>query len=171
MVLLKIGSLNVQGGLHHKLLLREVIDLIKRFDVFIVLETWLVDNTNISLEGYEYFRSDRKKNKKTKRCTFIKKNILSGVQKLHSRNDDCLWIILKKDFFDIANDIFLACCYIPPSNSKCHEPNSVDMLDILQEEISFHSRKGDIMILGDLNCRVGNKMEQWVDVIESTGQS
>ena len=169
---LKIGR--VQGGLHQKLLLPEVIDLIKRFDVFIVLETWLIGNTDISLEGYEYFRSDRKKNKKAKRgsggvCVFIKKHIFRGVHKLNSLNDDCLWLVFKKNFFNIVNDIFLACCYIPPSNSKYHGNNNVDMLDILQDEISCHSCKGDVMIMGDLNCRVGNKIEQWVDVIESPG--
>ena len=75
---LRLGSLNVQGGLSNKLLLHELQILVKSFDIFVFVETWLTEYVDLCVDGYVYFRSDRIKNKRAKRgsggvCTFIRK--------------------------------------------------------------------------------------------------
>ncbi len=170
---LKIGSLNIQGGLRDKLLLPELCSLVRSFDIFVFLETWLCDNSKLYMEGYDYFRSDRQKNKRAKRgsggvCTFVKRNILKGVEKIKSKNDDAMWIKLKKSFFNLEYDIYVCCCYLPPANSKILSKNNCDVHEILQREIMNYQHLGEMMIIGDLNCRTGGKQEQWVDITTDT---
>ena len=79
----------------------ELSALVKEFDIFVIVETWLNDDANIDVDGYNYLRCDRKKNKRAKRgpggvCVYIKKNHLKGIQKISSKNDDCMWIKLSK---------------------------------------------------------------------------
>ena len=73
--------------------------LIKKFDIFTFVETWLTIFDDINFNGY-----DRITNKNAKRgsggvCTLAKKNILSGLSKCTSNIQDCLWFKLHKDFF------------------------------------------------------------------------
>ena len=81
---LKIGCLNVQGGLCQKMLLPELISLIKKFDIFTFVETWLTSSDDINFNGYESFRNDRIKNKSAKRgsggvCTLVKKKFVWSI--------------------------------------------------------------------------------------------
>ncbi len=64
---LKIGSWNIQGGTRRKLECSELAQLIERFDIFCIQETWLTSDINVSIPGYHSFRSDRKKANRAKR--------------------------------------------------------------------------------------------------------
>ena len=127
------------------------------------------ENNHLTLDGYGYYRSDRRKNKRAKRgsggvCAFIKQSLLKGTEQIKSTIDDCLWIVLDKNFFNTDSNLYICCCYLPPSNSKVIGHLNVDVHDILQTEILRYQSKGEIVVIGDLNCRVGTKQEQWVDL-------
>ena len=163
---IKIGSLNIQGGIDDKL--QDVSYLIKGFDIFVVVETWLSQNVKLYVEGFKYYRCDRKKNKFARRasggvCVFIKNNIWKGIRKFKSTNNDCMWLKLSKTFFNLDYDIYVCCCYLPPSNSKVVVQANVDLHQILQQEIMQYQSKGEVIIIGDLNSRTGLKQEQWMD--------
>ena len=95
-------------------------------------------------------------------CIFIDKDILPGVVKIKSKNVDCIWVKMSKQFFNTARDIYICCCYVPPSNSTAVS-NDDNLIDVLQNEIAIYDKIGDIIIMGDLNCRIGNAQEQWVE--------
>ena len=61
---------------------------------------------------------------------------------------------LDKSFFNLEKDIYVCSVYIPPSNSTfCSSYKGNDPFDELQQQISFYSRKGDIILNGDFNAR------------------
>ena len=68
-----------------------------------------------------------------------------------------VWWKLDKSFFNLEKDIYVCSVYIPPSNSTFYSSyKGNDPFDELQQQISFYSRKGDIILTGDFNSRKGN---------------
>ena len=129
-------------------MLSEVSNLVKDCDIFCFVETWLTENDiRLYVEGFDYFRSDRIKNKRAKRgsggvkCVFfINKDILPGVVKINSNNFDCIWVKMSKQFFNTARDIYICCCYyVPPSNSTAVS-NDDNFIDVLQNEIAIYDQ-------------------------------
>ncbi len=50
-----------------------------------------------------------------------------------------------------------------PANSPYYRVADADVLEILRDEINTYSSQGDILILGNLNARVGEKQEVHTD--------
>ena len=171
MASLKVGSVNIQGGSSRKLAMDEVKNLVGKFDIFCLQETWLTDTDSIAIDGYGIFRSDRKTNKK-KNCgsggvvTLFKNELSKGVSKIKSQNTDLLWMKLHKNFFNLKTDIYLCNCYIPPQNSVVFQNNKETHFDILQNEIQLFGMKGDIIMIGDFNSRTGEIQENITDNLE-----
>ena len=86
---LKIGSLNIEGGLKSKWKTPDIQELIKRHDIFCFIESWLgPDDSCPSMDDYMPYRSERKdKHKKARRHSgglliYCKKSIC-GCISLH----------------------------------------------------------------------------------------
>ena len=166
---LKIGSLNIQGGLTQKFRSTDIQNLINTHDIFCFLESWLGPNDSCpSINDYTSFRSERKtKHKNARRNSggiliYCKKSIRGGVIKLKNSHSDIQWLKLDKSFFGLNNDIYLCICYIKPEASG--NAADVDMFDILNQDVGKYSTEGRIIILGDLNSRVGLKQENHYDI-------
>ena len=67
---------------------------------------------------------------------------------------------LKINFFKLDKDIFLCCAYIPSTNSKHFNDGEDKVLDLLKQDIEKYSNLGNIILFGDLNCRLGEKQEE-----------
>ena len=90
---------------------------------------------------------------------------MQSIQKIKSKNDDCLWLLLNKNMYNTNKDLYICCCYLPPSNSQNVLARNIDVMDTLHQEILLHESKGNVILIGDLNSRTGNRQEQWVDII------
>ena len=55
----------------------------------------------------------------------------------------------------MLNDLYVAYVYPSPLNSSYGKLYSKDVMLKLEKQIEYFSRKGKIMICGDLNARVG----------------
>ena len=173
---IKMASFNINKNFSVKCNDEILVELVNKVDIMCIQETWLTANQSIQIAGYEYFRSDRRKTKysKTKGNTgggvviLYKQEIKPGITKITTNNTESLWVKLDKYFFGLHKDIYLACCYIPPSDSFIHK--NYDMFDILNNEIIQFSHKGNIVILGDLNSRIGNLTECYVQDFTGTKQ-
>ena len=126
----------------------------------------MVENKeSFEIPGYQYFRSDRKKRKKAKRgsggiVVFFKKEIKSGITKIHSQNIDSIWCKLSKNFFGLDKDLYICSTYIPPVDSFIHK--DYDVFNTLNSEISCYSNLGNVLLLGDLNSRISKYQEIYI---------
>ena len=154
---MKIGHQNIQGGGKNKLCHNDLVKKVKNHHLFGVQESKLGKNTAApDIEGYIKFRSDKaKKGAKESggSIIYVKRCLARGVKLLSKRSDesgDVMWLRLRKEFFGLDEDIIFSYCYIrPKANNEAYE--------ILRNEIENFSRKGSIIILGDLNSRIGHK--------------
>ena len=177
MSVLKIGSVNIQGGASRKLSFNDVKNLVNMFDIFCLQETWLTDSDSLNFSGYSIHRSDRKHNKR-RHCgsggvvTLYRTNLEKGLTKLNSQSNDLMWLKLDKIYFNTDNDIYLCNCYIPPKNSSVtqidHIGDACSSFDILQKEVDLYDTKGDIALIGDFNSRTGNIQEVLHDITDMT---
>ena len=69
---------------------------------------------------------------------------------------------MKSNFFKLDKDIFLCCAYIPSTNSKYFNDGEDKVLDLLKQDIEKYSNLGNIIVFGDLNCRLGEKQEELI---------
>ena len=165
---LKIASWNVQGiNRDAKTNLDKWNDIkkeISKFDIFAIQETHLCPGQSLSCSGYATFQKQRDKDPKAPYhsggiAVFIKQTIIDGISSLNSECNDLMWFKLKKEFFNLTNDIFLCFAYISPSNSSYLKKMNVTTLDILKEDIVTYHMKGKILIMGDLNARTQCKLD------------
>ena len=150
---IRICSLNLHGGLSDKINDDYFKNLVKCYDIICIQEAWLVENNTINLTGYDYYRSDRFKGGHGGIVVFYKHEIKHGLTKIQNKNSDIIWFKLCKKYFDL----YIASAYIAPSNSFVHK--DTDVFHSLNNDITFYSNLGEVMILGDLNCRISNNTE------------
>ena len=76
----------------------------------------------------------------------------SLVSEVEIKNEDSIWLKIKKEKSGEHEDIFIGLLYISPSkNSKANEKYFFD----LYEEILGLKQKGEVIVMGDLNARTG----------------
>ena len=163
--ILKIGSLNINGNLLDKSSNKDFCELVQKYDIFCIQESWLTETQNLNVENYKLFRSDRVKKKKEIRGSggvviLFKKHLEKGLSKIISKSTDILWMKFDKTFFNLDKDLYLGNCYIPQCNSEYTK--LCDHYGILTEELVLNSTLGHVMLCGDFNSRTGNKSEKYV---------
>ena len=81
------------------------------------------------------------------------------VKHIPNNHDDSIWVKLRKEFTGEERDIYLGTCYISP---LCRTKNSVDIdvrhasLEKFFTEARQFNSKGEVIMQGDFNARVGN---------------
>lgn len=163
-------SWNVEGLSNEKKNNKDFSDFITGFDLICLYETWTSKNSKIDLIGYSKpIHSYRRfQNKRAKRASgglliYIKDSIRKGVKLVKNDIDTIIWVKLEKEFFQTKSDRFIAAVYIPPENSAVNNVYNIDFFRKLEVEISAFSRKGDVYLLGDLNCRTGRSCDYIVN--------
>ena len=86
---------------------------------------------------------------------YIRDDISQGVQKVPRGGSENICLKLRKDFFSLRNDIYLVFSYCAPSNSEVIRRAGLDVYDDLTSLLSECNTKGDLLVTGDLNARVG----------------
>ena len=147
----------------------EIQALINGHDIFCFLETWLgPDNACPSIDDYISFRSERKNKHKNARrhsggiLIYCRKGICGGITKLQSSHSDIQWIKLDKMYFGLNHDLYICVLYIRPKNSVVN--NEVDIFDLVSQGVEKYSSCGQVILLGDLNSRVGLIQENHYDI-------
>ena len=90
-----------------------------------------------------------------------KSNLISGITRMPSSNKHFIWVKLDSNFFGLNEDIFVSGVYLPPSNSNYYKDQDIDIIDKLGSDIIKYSSQGQIIIIGDLNSRLGNLQEEF----------
>ena len=89
--------------------------------------------------------------------TVLEKNHVRFGLKLVGNAEGFLWFRLEKSLFQLQNDIFLYGAYIPPNNTTPTITTKAGYFGKLNEMLIKYKIKWDILIMGDLNSKTGNK--------------
>ena len=79
-----------------------------------------------------------------------------------SSNKHFIWVKLDSNFFGLNEDIFVSGVYLPPSNSNYYKGQDIDIIDKLRFDILKYVSQGQIIIIGDLNSRLGNLQKEFL---------
>ena len=112
---LNIGALNCHG-LADKVDFLEMENLVSSFDIFGVNETWLNDDDEIEIPGFQYYPLNRKVEKGPRRGglgLFIRDEVKENVKLRHDRSYETFWCKLKNNCFGFNEDVLYA-LYISP---------------------------------------------------------
>ena len=142
------------------------IDQIKNFDIILLSETHIGYDTNINIEGFLYYSFCREKSNNNRFFggILIKKNIRKGIALLQNYSSELHWMKLRKDYFNLKNNIFLCLAYIAPNSSKFNNNTDYSTLELIERDIvEKYGNQGDIIIAGDLNARIGNERDFILD--------
>ena len=99
---------------------------------------------------------------------FYRNVIAGGVERHIFSNKHFIWLRPNAKIFKLNKAIFLCCIYILPSNSKYFKNGENDIFDLLQNDIEKYSSYDNIIIIGDLNGRIGEKQEE-MNFADDTG--
>ena len=92
---------------------------------------------------------------------FVKQEYKHLVQAIPNKNQDSIWIRIKKEVCKEHEDIFIGSFYVSPDRKK--SGNNPDFFNLMNEDINVFRQKGAVLVQGDLNARTGREL----DFIES----
>ena len=164
-------SFNVHGGLNDKVKNVEFVKSVFKYDVVMLCESWTNELSDVNVEGYVRVSKVRQKKKHSKRSSgglevYFKESCIKGVTlEDWELNEDGLNFKLDKDFFGWEKDLFLFFVYFKPKDSSRKDlDNDNDCFETLLNKIASVSDNGNILIAGDLNCRVAERKECRVEL-------
>ena len=146
------------NGLGEKKKDQEFLNIITRYDMICLMETWSSVRTNVKLSGYEkpLHRYRHKRRKKGRRSggllLYYKKHLAAGIKEIPKTHEDLLWVKLDKEFFSFISDVYLCTAYIAPQYSTTTNAAFLQM----EKDAARFSKLGDIALFGDFNARTSN---------------
>lgn len=140
------------------------IEQISKNDIVGLTETHVDDNADIHVDGYSLYRKSRPKLQKARRnhgglLILVRNNLKPGVKHLECINPNYHWVKLEKAFFSLEHDIYMCFAHIPPQNSTYTVRTGDTVLEEISKDICNYSKQGMVMLLGDLNARIGEKSD------------
>lgn len=89
----------------------------------------------------------------------FKECLQNGIKIVRNNYDTIIWLKLDKTFFSFDEDVYLCGVYMWGENSPISRISDVDLFQTLQNDISFYEKVGTVVIAGDFNGRVSNKLD------------
>ena len=83
---------------------------------------------------------------------FVREEVDHLVQVVDNNNDDSIWIKIKKQV-STDEDVYLGTYYVSPDNSQSRK--NYDFFTAINDEVAHFSKKGIVLLQGDLNGRTG----------------
>jgi len=144
---------------------------VKNFDIIGLVETHCETKDQPILEGYNIYNNCRKKSLGARKASgglaiCIHQAIAKGITIIPPTNSEISWICLKKHFFGMTADIFMAFVYISPEGSS-YSSKRDDIFTILQNDIAKYDTQGECIICGDFNaktCKDADYVEDDIDL-------
>ena len=111
--------------------------------------------------GYRVYNNTRNNDKYGGVCIMIRNSISRGVKRVHQPTDDVIACKLDKNFFGLNNDLYLVNSYIKPAYTSSITSNTcgLEILSALDDFITNLLNKGDVIMCGDFNARIGKECD------------
>lgn len=155
---LRIGCWNV-NGLTNKLTEKEFIRSIEGYDILCLQETKCDKEKGICIDDYvthAVYRPTEKNYPVSGGMLFLlNPGIISGISISENTCSEIQWLKLCKHYFSLENDLYICFTYMAPEHSSYVLRHNLDILSIIEKDISHYSNLGDIMLFGDTNARTG----------------
>ena len=157
------GVWNVRGFVQRDYCrLRENVITATDLDIVCLCETFLRNSEIISIEGYKWFGHNRTNiSKRAVRGSggvgvLVKESMFDrfSIDVVDKRHEDILWLACTQ-INNPDNTIFIGVCYLPPAASSRGD-KSHDVFDTLRCQCLKFQDKGEILICGDFNARIGS---------------
>ena len=97
---------------------------------------------------------------------FIRRELKDGVDIWSYTDDVIAWVILKKDFFGIQSDIYVANVYTVPEGSTYIRH---DEYNVIYDHVVNIPSDSEILLCGDFNARTGTTPDFDTYFIRSNG--
>ena len=154
---LKTKNNVVNSKLQDESFLKDIV----HHDIICLSETHCSYEDDMQIEGFSCFKLCRAVTKKINRyfggiAVYYRKELKQGIKFLEHKNDDYVWIKLCKYFFNLDEDYYLCYAYIPPEYSSYYKVRKQDTLEYIENDIVKFSKKGYVLLSGDLNARTGD---------------
>jgi exonuclease III len=162
---LNICTWNV-GGLikdgKNKLNDHSFLTQINRYDIVLLSETHIGYDSAVESDKFYYYPFCRQKSNNNRYfgglTILIDNGIKQGVAILQDGNSEYQWVKLQKFFFNLKKDIFLCFAYIASQSSPFLLKENINIIESIEHDIvNKYSSKGDIILCGDLNARLGKE--------------
>ena len=144
---------------------------VNMYDVVFISETWANEMSEIGIEGFSQpFCKFRKRKRFAKRdsgglSVYFRKEFIAGVEEIEWVFEDGLLFKLKGSFFGWTEDIYLFCVYMRSDRSTRENINDgINCYDELMEQLTRVPNNADIIVVGDMNARVSNKKECFLEL-------
>ena len=163
---MNIGFFNINGIIGQKTFDPSFTELIKKYDIIALTETWHTNDACIQilkeniLDNFLYFQNARKnKHKKSKRNSggiiVLYQNHLRNVISLtDNKTENLLWIKIRNDKC-FEKNINLGVIYNSPIYSSYTKKQTNDFYCELQNKLATFSSNEYVLIGGDFNARKG----------------
>lgn len=164
---IRILSWNIHG-LARKINDPDFINIVTDYDLVFLSETWLSKSVslNLDLNGYESIHVYGNKTRNVRKgrysggiTVYYRHELNNCITVLEKNQNGIIWLELCKDLFNFAENVYLCCTYIPPSNSTVIDSGNFDFFVEIESGIDKYKSKGKIFVFGDLNCRTSNVNE------------
>ena len=154
-----------RGEFGDKLEHKDFLAEIENYDVVTLVETHAF-GMELRIPGFHKpIRKDRPISKNGKKsfggiAVFVRKELWDKkiITERHNTSEDCIWLKISKNFVNGGKDIFVGAIYLPPPN-KWNKSKINDRVKIVMDEIEKFSRKGEVLLSGDLNARTNNDLD------------
>ena len=156
-----ILSWNVHGLTKDKKDDPHFTQIVTSSDLIFLYESWTDANSNVDLEGYcahNFYRQFKHKNAKRASggiVMYYKQHLKDGIQVVKNHFNTVIWIKLDKTFFHIDKDIYICSVYLWGEDSPAYNNTSVDLFDMIQNDVNYFQTVGIVYLTGDLNSRTG----------------
>ena len=165
MAFLSFGFWNIHGhksqSVGDKLNDPEFLDILSSRNIVGLGE--LHAEEEVSIQGF----INKKQKIREKKCkgpkvaggidVFVREEIDHLVQVVDNNNEDSIWIKIKKEVSKEKEDIYLGTYYVSPGNNK--NKKNYDFFSAVNDEVTHFSKKGLILLQGDLNGRTGQEKD------------
>lgn len=141
------------------------MDILTEHDIIFLLESWTNERSNIALNNYvshNYYRKFQHRNARRSSGGILllyKKSLEPGIKIVRNKHDTIIWIKLDKRFFSFDEDVYVCGVYMWGENYPISQITGVDLFQTLQDDIFYFEKLGTIIIAGDFNGRVSNKLD------------
>lgn len=150
---------NIEGI--NKIKNKDILNFLRKYELIILVETWCEASKMPDIIGYEYFVKEPNKMGEIGRKSggiviYYGKDLGYNMQLIKNNVKEGMWVLLK-----IKNRKFLLCViYNPPKYSKYENKDffAAVKTEILNMEYKYAD--ADLIIVGDLNGRVG-EIQEW----------